>query len=131
MGAALSNRHTVVRSSRYPMNRPMYSKPRSGSLLIGAGSLILVVGGVMLATYFAQVQDATAGSSGLTAVAPAAVEPKPVEPKPAQPKAAAQAEAAPPATGTLAEKVALTFDGHTFESTWGELGVVTGEGGQL
>jgi vancomycin resistance protein YoaR len=99
-------------------------------MLIGAGSLILVVGGVMLAAYFVQVQDATAGSSGAApAPAPAVAEPvRPVAPpEPVTPPE----PAAPPATGALATVVTLEFDGHSFPSTWAELGVVAGDGGAL
>ncbi|HUS64402.1 MAG TPA: VanW family protein [Kofleriaceae bacterium] len=108
------------------MNRPMYARSRTGSMLIGAGSLVLLVGGVMLIAYFVQEQDAAAGSSTPPAAAP--VEPKSVTAPQAKP---AEPPPAPPATGALATAVTLKFDGRTFGSTWAELGVVEGEGGGL
>jgi vancomycin resistance protein YoaR len=109
------------------MNRPMYDRPRSGSMLIGAGSLVLLVGGVMLVAYFVQEKPAAAGSTQAPATAP--VEAKAVAPVP--PPAAAEAPSAPPATGALATEVTVKFDGKTFPSNWAALGVVEGEGGKL
>src|SRR5690606_22260568 len=92
-----------------------------GSLLIGAGSLVLLVGGVLLAAYFIQVQDARAAEAS-TAAAPAAA----AEPATAQ---ALEGADLPAAEGALAGSVALTFDGVEVTRTWAELGVLAGEGG--
>ena len=94
-------------------------------MLIGAGSLVLLVGAIMLVAYFVQEQPASAGS---TTPKPASTEPRTTAPEPA-PSTPEPGPAAAPATGALATPVTLKFDGKTFGSTWAELGVVEKDGG--
>jgi vancomycin resistance protein YoaR len=91
------------------------TQPRRGSLLIGAGGLVLLVAVTLIAAYFLHVQDATAGG---TAGAPVMVVKTGEVPAPAA-GAAVKPEAA----------VEITFDKKKVKRTWAELGV--GGGGEV
>jgi vancomycin resistance protein YoaR len=103
-----------------------------GSLLIGAGSLILLVGAVFLAAYFVHVQDAAAlaaqdarqarpAAPAKAAEAPPAPANPPANPPPAD-------SAAPPAhlrapAEMLGRAVEVEFDGKRLSRTWADMGV--------
>ena len=92
------------------------TQSRSGSFLIGAGGLVVLVAVTLIAAYFLHVQDATASG---TAVGTVAV-------------AAKTGETPAPATGVAAKPeapVAITFDKKTVKRTWADLGV--GAGGEV
>ncbi len=94
-----------------------------GSLFIGAGSLVLLSGAVLLAAYFVHVQDAAARDARTAPpVAPAAAAKQPEK------APAAIAPAAPPATVSapadmLGKAVEIEFDGKHLSRTWADLGV--------
>lgn len=90
------------------------TQPRRGSLLIGAGGLVLLVAVTLIAAYFLHVQDATAGGAS----APVMV--------------GKTADAPPPPTGSPVKPgstVEITFDKKKVKRTWGDLGV--GAGGEV
>jgi len=80
---------------------------RSASILIGAGSLVLLVSGVFLGAYFVRVQDAQARDTPAAgASAPSAV-------------ASAQVTAV-----KLDQPVELVFESRKIQKTWADLGLV-------
>jgi vancomycin resistance protein YoaR len=94
-----------------------------GSLLIGAGSLVLLVGAVFLTAYFVHVQDAAARADR---------DARTDDKRPAQASArqarAAETPAAEPShvsapAGMLGESVEIEFDGKRVSRTWADLGV--------
>ncbi|HWM88946.1 MAG TPA: VanW family protein [Kofleriaceae bacterium] len=97
-----------------------------GSLLIGAGSLVLLVGAVLLSAYFIHVQDAAARAAQDSKAQPAR---PPVGQAP--PATAKVKPAAEPATTTvvrasadmLGKPVEVEFDGKRMKRTWADLGV--------
>jgi vancomycin resistance protein YoaR len=90
------------------------TQSRSGSFLIGAGGLVVLVAVTLIAAYFLHVQDATASGTAVGTVAVAA----PTGERPAA-----------PATGAAARpdaSVDITFDKKTVKRTWADLGVGAG-----
>jgi vancomycin resistance protein YoaR len=115
---------------RGPAGRHPYGAQRQGSFLIGAGSLVLLVSGVLLAAYFVHVRDAAAlaetarpasrvevGASApaaATATTPVAVTTPAASTPPAEVRAPAD---------LLARSVEIEFDGKHVSRTWADLGV--------
>lgn len=95
-------------------SRSRVQRPRRGSLLIGGGSLALLLATVLLAAYFVHVQDAEAESQTSGGAA-------------ADSKAPKAAPASKPAAHVSADfpskPVELDFDGKQVNKTWGDLGV--------
>ncbi len=127
-------RDTFIEATMRPVGRPYHpSVQQRGSLLIGAGSLVLLVGAVLLSAYFVHVQDAAARAAEDSRPPPAAI-PERVS-KVTKPAATAPAPAATPAeppvkaTGMLAKSVELEFDGKRLSRTWAELGVALDDSG--
>ena len=89
------------------------TQSRSGSFLIGAGGLVVLVAITLIAAYFLHVQNATAGG---TAVGTVAI-------------AAKTGDGPAPAAGAAAKvegSVQITFDKKTVKRTWAELGLAAG-----
>ncbi|HKE15571.1 MAG TPA: VanW family protein [Kofleriaceae bacterium] len=115
-----------------PVGRHLPVIQQRGSLLIGAGSLILLVGAVFLAAYFVHVQDAAALAvqDARQARAKPAAPTKTVEAPPAAATAPppGPASAAPPShvrapADMLGRTVEIEFDGKRLSRTWADLGV--------
>src|SRR5688572_25227319 len=109
-----------------PVGRYLPPVQQRGSLVIGAGSLVLLSAAVLLAAYFVHVQDAAARARRETQPAQPAPAAGRAEPAPA-PKAIAPA--APPATVSapadmLGKSVEIEFDGKHIARTWADLGVM-------
>ncbi len=115
---------------RGPAGRNPYGAQRQGSFLIGAGSLVLLVSGVLLAAYFVHVRDAAALADTAKPAARVEVGATP----PAAPPAAAPVAVTTPASSTppaeirapadlLGRSVEIEFDGKHVSRTWADLGV--------
>jgi vancomycin resistance protein YoaR len=104
MQVGMLRSHDAMNAYRTPVRR--------GSLLIGAGSLVVLVAAVLIAAYFLNVQDAKATEATAAPPAEAAV---------------VAAGTSPAAAANPAEAVELSFDGRSLRRTWSELGVSGGE----
>jgi vancomycin resistance protein YoaR len=119
--------------SPYGPPRPRSHADHQGSLLIGAGGLVLLVAAVLLSAYFVHVQDAAAraaqdarGGHGRVEIGtPAPAETPAPAAAPAPPPVPAAVPSAPVSAppDMLTRSVELQFDGKKLSRTWGDLGV--------
>ncbi|HTE50764.1 MAG TPA: VanW family protein [Kofleriaceae bacterium] len=123
---------------RGPAGRHPYGAQRQGSLMIGAGSLVLLVAVVLLAAYFVHVRDAAAfaesqkaqpaGRVEVGATAPASgpaggpTVPAPVAVTAPPAASSPPAEISAPAD-LVTRSVEIEFDGKHVSRVWGDLGV--------